>query len=244
MRDKQKKQAAEPTTIWERAEPVDRPAPKPLSRDRIVRAAISIADAEGLDAVSLRKVGAALDAGPMRLYGYVASKEELLQLMVDAMYGELPPVAPLGGWRETLRSIAQAIRQATGRHRWLIDLFGGRPHMGPNALAHLESSLAALVGGSGSGDIDAAMQALRTINAYVVGAVRNESSELRAELESGMDKTEWQTSLWPYLQRMLETGRFPTLAKVVGEATHPSPDVVFEKGLECVLDGIGARLFR
>ena len=72
--------------VWERPEPPGRPVLAPLSRERIVRAAIRLADADGLEAVSLRKVAAALDVGPMRLYGYIATKEELLELMLDAVF--------------------------------------------------------------------------------------------------------------------------------------------------------------
>src|SRR6202161_1557865 len=77
--------------VWERAEPPDRPVLAPLSRERIVRAAIQLADADGLVAVSLRKVAAALDVGPLRLYGYIATKEELLDLMVNAVHAEIRP---------------------------------------------------------------------------------------------------------------------------------------------------------
>ena len=82
--------------VWERPEPPDRPALAPLSRERIVRAAIGLADADGLEAVSLRKVAAALDVGPMRLYGYIASKDELFELMVDAVYAEILPTGDGG----------------------------------------------------------------------------------------------------------------------------------------------------
>ncbi|MET8876823.1 TetR family transcriptional regulator, partial [Nocardia sp. NPDC004604] len=103
--------------VWERPEPPDRPVPAPLSRERIVRAAIRLADVDGLPAVSLRKVAAALDVGPMRLYGYIATKEELLDLMVDAVYAEIRPAGK--GWRAVLRSLAETTRQAAHQHEWL-----------------------------------------------------------------------------------------------------------------------------
>ncbi|RKH33267.1 TetR/AcrR family transcriptional regulator [Corallococcus praedator] len=242
----QKPRAPESALVWERPEPTSRPAPGPLSRERIVHAALELADAEGLASVSLRKVAAALDAGPMRLYGYLSTKEELLELMVDAVYGEMVSAGPIrGAWREALRSIAHRTRQAAAKHPWLIDLLVGRPHLGPNALAHLEASLAALSNTPGfKDDIDAVMQAVGTVNAYVVGALRSEASEQRATLESGMNKTQWQNATEPYIRRMIDTGRFPTLARVFRDATHPSFEVVFDKGLDCVLDGIAARLAR
>jgi AcrR family transcriptional regulator len=245
MSARQKPPAADAALVWERPEPANRPTPGPLSRERIVRAAIALADKDGLDAVSLRKVGARLNAGPMRLYGYLSTKEELLELMVDAVYGEMASAGPIrGDWREALRTIARRTRQAAQKHKWFIDLLGGRHHLGPNALAHSEASLAALSQTPGFEDIDAVLQAVGTVNAYVIGAIQSEASELRAERESGMNETQWQNATWPYIQRMIATGRFPTLARVVREARHPSSDVRFDTGLECVLDGIAARLSR
>ena len=99
--------------VWERPEPPDRPVPASLSRERIVRAAIRLADADGLAAVSLRKVAAALDVGPMRLYGYITTKEELLELMVDAVYAEIRPAGD--GWREALSVVvAVGLRPCSG----------------------------------------------------------------------------------------------------------------------------------
>ncbi|MCE9668546.1 TetR/AcrR family transcriptional regulator C-terminal domain-containing protein [Myxococcus stipitatus] len=238
MSDREKLEAR---LIWERPEPASRPAPEPLSREQIVRAAIALADADGLAAVSLRKVGASLDAGPMRLYGYLSSKEELLELMVDAVYGEMASEGPLtGDWRQALRAMAHRTRRAANRHPWFIDLLGGRPHLGPHALAHVEASFAALNGTPGFEHIDRIMLAVGTVDAYVLGALRNETSKL----ESGMNQGQWEDASGAYIQRMIATGRFPMLGRVVRDATHPSPDAVFEQGLDCVLDGIAARLGR
>jgi AcrR family transcriptional regulator len=233
----------ESTLVWERPEPPSRPAPSPLSRDRIVQAAIELADADGLEAVSLRKVAAALGAGPMRLYGYLSTKEELLDLMVDAVYGEIPTPESAGGdWRGALRSFADGVRRTALRHEWFADLLGGRPQVGPNALAHLEASLAALDGVPGFGGIDAVMQARHTVNAYVIGAVRSEIAEARAERATGLDEREWQATTGPYLERMFATGHYPTLVKVVHEAEHPDAETVFDTGLRQVLDGVATRL--
>lgn len=232
-----------PTLVWERPEPPGRPAPSPLSRDRIVRAATRLADAGGLDAVSLRKVAAALDAGPMRLYGYVSNKDELLDLMVDAVYGEITSPEPArGNWRATLRSIVHRTRQAALRHEWFVDLLGGRQHIGPHALAYLEATMSALDGAPGFDDIDVVMQAVGTVHAYVIGALRGEITERRAERASGMDERRWQAASGPYIGRMLTTGRYPTLARIVRDATHPSADFTFDAGLDYVLDGMAARL--
>lgn len=221
--------------MWERAEPPPRPALSPLSRDRIVHAAIELADAAGLEAVSLRKVAAELDAGPMRLYGYIATKDELLDLMVDEVYGEMTLPAA-GDWRTVLRSLAHGTRQAAHRHEWFVDLLGGRPHFGPNALAYVEASLASLDGHFD--DIDTVLHAVSAVQAYVLGAVRREITERRAERATGLTERQWQAATGPYMSRMLATGNYPTLAKVMHDSTDAAPDVVFDTGLDYVLDGI------
>jgi AcrR family transcriptional regulator len=179
----------------------------------------------------------------MRLYGYVATKEDLLELMVDAVYGEMAEKqAARGGWRGSLRSLAHRTRDAAKEHRWFVALVGGRPHLGPNALAHLESALAALSRAPGFEDIDDILEAVGTVNAYVLGRIQSEEHELRAGRESGMSKGEWQAAMVPYLASVLATGDFPMLARVVRDAKHRKFDAVFDRGLECVLDGIAARM--
>ncbi|MBJ7902054.1 TetR/AcrR family transcriptional regulator [Streptomyces sp. NPDC003656] len=222
--------------VWERPEPANRPVPAPLNRERIVRAAVQLADADGLEAVSLRKVAAVLGVGPMRLYGYIDSKEELLDLMVDAMYAEIRPVGD--GWREMLRSLAETTRQAAHEHEWLADLLGGRPQLGPHALANGETVVAAL----GDLGVDAVMPVVAAVNAYVIGAVRREIAERRAERASGMDERRWQAELGPYLTRTFATGRFPALSTVVRDADHLDADHTFRLGLDFLLDGIEARV--
>ncbi|MEU4067283.1 TetR/AcrR family transcriptional regulator C-terminal domain-containing protein [Streptomyces wedmorensis] len=224
--------------VWERPEPPNRPVPAPLDRERIVRAAIESADAEGLEAVSLRKVAGVLGVGPMRLYGYIASKEELLDLMVDAVHAEIRPAGD--GWRDVLRSLAEATRQAVHEHEWLADLLGGRPQLGPHALATGETVVAAL----DDVDLDAVMPVVASVNAYVIGAVRREIAERRAERATGLDEKRWQASLGPYLERTFTTGRFPALAAVVRDAAHLDADDTFRIGLDCLLDGIEARISR
>ncbi|MGA6168277.1 TetR/AcrR family transcriptional regulator [Amycolatopsis magusensis] len=222
--------------VWERPEPPERPVLAPLSRERIVRAAIQLADADGLEAVSLRKVAAALEVGPMRLYGYIATKDELLDLMVDAVYAEIRPAGD--DWRAVLRSLAGTTRQAVHRHEWLADLIGGRPQLGPHALARGEAVLSALDGI----DVDLAMPLVTAVDSYVIGAVRREIAERRAERATGMDEKRWQAALGPYLERKFATGELPALATVVRDAVHLDADETFRLGLDLLLDGIEARL--
>ncbi|HEX4215013.1 MAG TPA: TetR/AcrR family transcriptional regulator C-terminal domain-containing protein [Candidatus Dormibacteraeota bacterium] len=224
--------------VWERPEPLRKPAASPLSRERIVAAAVGLADREGLESVSLRRVAAALEAGPMRLYGYLSTKEELLDLMVDSVHAEIVPEAAGDGWRETLRDLALRTRRAALRHPWLADLLGRRPHLGPNALARVEACLAVLGRSDGFARPGAAGQALATVDAYVIGAIRRETAELRARVATGMDNEAWQPASGPYLTRVLATGRYPALAAAVEADPSVDPGAMFESGLECVLDGL------
>ncbi|WP_020498080.1 TetR/AcrR family transcriptional regulator [Sciscionella marina] len=237
-----RKQAEEYATVWERPEPVERPVLSSLSRDRIVRAAIELADAEGLGAVSFRRIAGVLEAGPMRLYGYLATKEELFDLMVDAVYAEIVPAnTSASGWRARLTEIAHRTRETALRHDWLVDLFGGRPNIGPNGLAFHEASLAALDEVAGFEQVDTMMDAIGAVHGYVLGAVRAEVTERRAERATGMDEQHWQQANGAYMTKMLATGAYPMLARVVEDASHPAPGTAFTARLEAVLDGIEAR---
>jgi AcrR family transcriptional regulator len=222
--------------VWERPEPPDRPVLAPLSRERIVRAAIRLADADGLAAVSLRKVAAALDVGPMRLYGYIATKEELLELMVDAVHAEIRPAGD--GWRQVLHSLAEATQQAAHHHEWFADLIGGRPQLGPHTLANGETVIAAMNGV----ELDTVMPVIAAVNAYVIGAVRREIAERRAERATGTDQKQWQAAFGPYLERAFATGRYPALAAVIRDGSHLTADQTFQTGLDYLLDGIEAHI--
>jgi len=222
--------------VWERPEPPERPALAPLSRERIVGAAIRLADSDGLAAVSLRNVASALDVGPMRLYGYIATKEELLELMLDAVYAGVRPAGD--GWRQVLRSLAEATRQAAYQHEWFADLIGGRPQLGPHTLATGDAVVAAMHGV----DLGTVVPAIAAVNAYVIGAVRREIAERRAERATGTDQKQFQAAFGPYLSRTFATGRYPALATVVRDGPHLTADQTFQTGLDYLLDGIEARI--
>lgn len=225
--------------LWDHQADVKRPAPVPLDRNRIVAAAIKIADQGGLAAVSLRSVAGVLGAGPMRLYSHVTTKDELLELMVDRIYTEMVLGGSVtGDWRHASAAIALRLREAALTHDWLVDLLGGRPHQGPGALAFTEMWLAALDRNAYSKSIDGLMDALRTLNAYVLGAVRSEVAERRAERETGLSKATWQASDAEHMRRVIATGRFPMVARVVKDASLPEPGTVFARGLTAVLSGL------
>jgi AcrR family transcriptional regulator len=221
--------------VWHRPEPGDGSAPAPLSRARIVAAALGLADSDGLAAVSLRRVAAELGAGPMRIYRYVDSKDELLDLMVDAAYGEIDVGPPSGGWRASLRAIAGSLQTVTVRHPWLTSLLGAHPPYGPNGLRLTEHALAVFTGLG----LDAATitRAVSAVTAYVVGYVLVEFlPQLPARATPDPAEVAGNRG------RIAASGDFPTLTRVFTELGQPDAQEAFTAGLELVLDGIAAHL--
>ena len=224
--------------VWERPEPQPRAAPVPLSREKIAVTAIRLADAHGLDSLSVRKIAKELGVGPMRLYDYVINRSELLDLMVDVVYSRIAEAGRHPDWRATVLAIAHATRDAAVDHEWFSDLLGGRPHLGPHALAVGEATAAALSQAPGVHDLDDLQRALGVLNAFIIGAVRREVTERRTARATGTDEAGWQASLGPYLTRMLETGRYPTVARLVIDGAHLNAEETFTNNLTTVLDGI------
>jgi AcrR family transcriptional regulator len=232
----------------------ERGAPPPrrarsLSRGEIVRAAVTVADADGPEAISMRRIARELDAGAMSLYWHISSKEELLDLMVDAVQGEMQPPEPSGDWRADLEVIARIQRATLHRHRWVMDFMGGRPPMGPNSLRTAERGLAALDPLSLGNEV--AIRFLMAVTTYVMGAVLRELQEERAEHDrtSGLDgltEDEVEQKIGEYVGWLRTSGEYPHLigmfeARIDPDA-HETRDARFEFGLACLLDGIAARI--
>src|SRR5262245_567963 len=137
---------SKPAVIWMRPERGTR-GPKPaFSRDDVAAAAVRIADAEGIEAVSMRRIATELGAGTASLYRYVAKKDDVFELMIDAVVGEVGEAEGAKGWRATLRALAYLWRQTSLRHPWFAILTSARSPLGPNSLGWLERTLAAFDG--------------------------------------------------------------------------------------------------
>ncbi|MFI5846088.1 TetR/AcrR family transcriptional regulator [Catenuloplanes sp. NPDC051500] len=227
-----------PLPIWERPEPQPRAAPVPLSRAKIADVAMRIADERGLDGLSIRKIAKELGVGPMRLYDYVTNRSELLDLMVDAVYARIAEVEPDADWRATVMGIATRTREVALDHEWFVDLLGARPHLGPHALAAGEATAAALDSALGAPGIDDLQLTVGALNAFIAGALRREVTERRTARSTGTDISAWQSAHGPYLARMLATGSYPTIARLVVEAPHLDPADTFHHNLTTVLDGL------
>jgi AcrR family transcriptional regulator len=218
-----------------------------LSRAEIVDAAIAVADAEGADAVSMRRIAQVLRAGPMSLYWHVANKEHLLDLMLDALDGEVEVPDPSGDWRADLQRLARLRRAMLHRHLWAMGFMGGRPPLGPNTLLNLEHSLA-IFDGLGL-DVATSMRALETVLTYVLGTALREMREMRGqrdEEQTDIAVEEWEPQRAAWRDRLAADGRLTRVVRFVDERLDPDAaetrDERFEFGLDCVLNGLAALL--
>ncbi|MFC3997576.1 TetR/AcrR family transcriptional regulator [Nocardiopsis sediminis] len=223
--------------VW-LSEEEQRPRRPRLSRERIVAAAVGLLDAEGVEGVSMRRLAARLDAGTMSLYEYVASKEDLLDLALDAALAELDPVEAGEPWRAALTRHLSQSRHVMRRHPWITALVGTRPLLGPNALARSESVHAAVAGAGFTGAGLAA--AVGALSSYVHGFVTTENM-WRARMRDAAGEGDLRRRTRAHLADRAEL--YPVLAR------HARPedadfDAGFTAGLEIVLDGIEARLGR
>jgi AcrR family transcriptional regulator len=236
------KAGQDPSLIWMREEPSAR---RPThSRAEIAAAAVTIADADGFDAVSMRRVAQELGAGTMTLYHYVRNKDELVTLMVDAVMAELlvPEDELAAGWRPAMTQIAKRSRDAFRHHRWTLDRLGDlRP--GPNGLRHFEQCLQAFAGAGLSPE--AMFELIGMIDDYVFGFTLREAQEF-AEHERG-----WPESVREFFQRELDSGEYPRIREFLGADADAGVERVaeilfregrFERGLERLLDGIEAEV--
>lgn len=220
-----------------------RRGPKPkLSLGEIVDAAIEVADAEGLGALSMRRVADHLGIATMSLYTYVPGKAELIDLMLDRVSGEpAEPGRVDEGWRARLELVARENWALYRRHPWLLDVSTNRPPLGPNVTAKYDRELRAV---EGIGLTDIEMDSVLTlVLGHVHGAARGVVDARQIEQRTGMTDAQWWEAAGPVLDTVFEGGRYPTAARVgaaAGEAHQAAsaPEHAFEFGLRRILDGV------
>ena len=222
--------------IWTRppAEKRERP-----TREAIVAAATGLADTHGLDAVSIRRVAAALNTRPMDLYRYFTRKDELIDLMVDeviagALLDEIPH-----DWRDALAAIAHALRAVCLAHPWMVTAAGQQALLGPNVMRHVEQSLEATA--PLGIDQTKRLAIWRAVDSYTMG---------HANIRPGQDHSEGNPAPDPgraaaaeaYLQDLADSGNFPNLAALaaLGPLHNDYDELTFETGLNWLLTGIAA----
>jgi AcrR family transcriptional regulator len=193
-------------SIWLRPEHAGAGRPAQRSRAEITAAAVAIADADGLEAVSMRRVAAELGTGAASLYRYVETRDELLDLMSDAVSGEGTPPEPGGDWLADLVAMGEQMRALLRRHPWLAGLAVTRPVLGPSGLAALEHFLTVLA--AHPAGIEAKLEAFAMLNGITA---------LFALHEAG-GGTALQQRNTAYLRHALTSGEHPGLAKLISAA--------------------------
>ncbi|GAA1524634.1 TetR/AcrR family transcriptional regulator C-terminal domain-containing protein [Nocardioides humi] len=212
---------------------------------QVVDAALALADAEGLAAVTMRAVAERVGVSAMSVYTYVPGKPELLDLMVDARYARMPR-EPWGrqAWRQRLTTVAEANRDLLAAHPWLTEVAAlSRPPLGPGVMAKYEHELAALDDtGLSEVDTDAAL-------AYLLGFVqshgRSAHDAARVGTDSAMSDAEWWAANQPVLARALDPAAYPRAVRIgaaagAAQGSAWSAERAWEFGLARTLDGLAA----
>jgi AcrR family transcriptional regulator len=220
-----------PRSIWLRRERSGRGPVPEHGRDQIAAAAIELADSGGLDAVTTRKVAAAIGAGATSLYRYVENRDELLELMLDTACGELDlSRPPSGDWLADLIRLAHELRAMYRRHPWTLDIGQGPAPLTPNSVAFLEYALSILA------DVDAPavakMEAIALVNGMVMLTVR-------MEVATRGNVSAWQAAQVEYLSAIVADGRHPHLAAAFGSpaSTNEGPELL-DRTVRHLLHGV------
>ena len=212
-----------------------------LDRDEIVRMGIAIADAEGLAALSMRRIATELGVSTMALYRYVGGKEALVVQMVDAALGEFPLREVSGSWRDAVTAVARVHWAAYRRHLWLASAISlSRPQLVPRLLPHTDAVLRALQGFEKS----AALSTMISLFAYVRGVALVMEAEAQAEQDTGVTADEWVAEEADNLGAMIAMGDLPAFRELLADGFDYEYDLdkLFEFGLDVFLDGLSTRL--
>ncbi|MDG4810082.1 TetR/AcrR family transcriptional regulator C-terminal domain-containing protein [Micromonospora sp. WMMD1120] len=212
-------------SVWLRPESGRPRRVLPLTRERIVAAAVTLLDEQGVEGLTMRRLAQQLDVTSTALYWHVKTKDDVLDLAVDRIFGDVPLPEPSGDWAEDVRSLARAWRAAMLRHPWTPRLVG-RPMLGPNVLARTEFLQAALVRGGRDG-LHLAV-ATRMVANYVIGAALTEAT--------------WRQTADPLARAAARShlaalgGAYPTLnASGHLDDSRWDDDILFEEGLDGIL---------
>jgi AcrR family transcriptional regulator len=237
--------------LWDLDTVSARPQRRPgtaLDRDQIVREAIRIADADGLEAVTMRRVAQQLGTGAMSLYRHVPDKEALVSIMIDTVIGDMlddPPVPEGIGWRDGLTLVAESTWETCRQHRWYPEASIAQPPLTPNGLAGLEAALSLF------DDYDLAiaekMQFVTAVHHTVLHAALNMLLEERSRERFKVDEAEIYATASGFIAKMAASGRYPRVSELMMTVAQQPSDYETERdwilaGVGLILDGIASRL--
>jgi AcrR family transcriptional regulator len=210
----------------------------------VVRAAVELLDEEGLAGLSMRKLAGRLSAGATSLYWYVETKDDLLEYVIDEIYGEVDvPDADLAGWRAGATLFAHSLRATILRHPWIPEAISTRANIGPNAMS-LSSRSAALFRSAGFTDLNLE-HAQSALLSYVLGNAGIQAAWLATVKASGKTVNEWTGEAYAQAIQAAKD-EYPDLRRRMSEWADADPlqmqEASFTYGLECLLDGFEARL--
>jgi len=235
--------------LWRDPAAVPRHGPRQgLSIDAVVDTATELADAESLEAVTMRRVAQLLRVAPMTLYTYVPGKAELLDLMLDAAYARMPRADTLGlPWRQRLSAIAAGNMALFETHPWAAAISTIRPPLGPGQIAKYEHELSAY-DGLGLDDVTVD-DCLTYLLSFVQACARAATDARDMQRDTAMDDGQWWAASAPLLARVFDENTYPRAARVgaAAGAAHGSaynPGDAFDFGLQRVLDGLAAVIDR
>ncbi len=202
-----------------------------LTRERVLRAAIAVADEAGIDSLTMRRLGEELGVGPMALYRHVANKDDLIDAIVDIVFVEIGPPSSAGDWKTTMRDRAIAVRDALIRHRWAIGLMESRARPGPANLAHHD----AVIGCLRAADFDIAMaaHAYSVLDSYIYGFAATQLALPFTAADAG--------EVAESMLRPFSADAYPHLMEMLTDhVMQPGYDYAdeFELGLELILGGL------
>lgn len=229
------------TIVWSRPPPPGRRGS--LDREAIVRAAVQVADEGGAAAITMSAVAGRLGSyTPMALYRYVVSKDGLVDLMLDAVTAEIDvPDAPSGDWRRDLRELAEHTWRVIRAHPWYAQLFHTRPPAGPNVMRRTEFVLAVLTGAGVP--VARALSYGALVDRYVFGEGLQVAEEERMRARYGLEDADAFLAAVAGMRELADAGgRYPLLAGWLAAPDAASPDEQFALGLDCLLDGLAARV--
>lgn len=227
-------------SIWTR-KPAAAPARETLTREQIVKTAMATLDAEGLAGLSIRKLAAKLDAGATSLYWHVPTKDDLIDLLIDEIWGEIDvPDPALAGWRNGALLFGHSLRAAVIRHHWLPEVMYTRPSIGPNAMK-LGARGLTLFGAAGftGNDLDYAMG---SVMAYTLGTASAEVATREVSRKSGGSLTEWAEVVMQEAEATADDDMRESIRRRVNRDIDTTFSESFTFGLEALLDGLEAKV--